>query len=246
MSILNLYRFYQSWKGIYMYINCGNLAYISGHCGAYDNIISNNDTRYGRSATDNYKKYIQSYNQPRIENNISENDTIEEKINKTQDFINKIAQQQAQMPPINFKYNYMPIAQKGLVNKNALLGAAYEEMNNNLSVPLKTMDYTLNILGAENQISMDALDLNRDGNIDIAEYSASILLADMLDEDGAADIRNIDGNITNKGENKLLAYGLSQNKDIAYRTYMSLYQGYNLAEASRNFINNQNNLVKIN
>lgn len=227
-----------------MYFKIGNLASISGHNGAYDNFISNNDARFGRNATDNYKKYIQSYYVPRTELSFSPQDSLDQKIEKTNKFIEQTAKQQAQLPPINFRFNYMPVAQRGLVNQQALLGAAYEELGERLSVSVQEMDSVLNYFGDANKITSDALDINRDGNIDISEYSTSILLADMLDE-GSININNIDGTITNKGENALTTFGLEQNKEIAYRIYSSLHQGYGLSGASREFVSNQNNTIHI-
>ena len=227
-----------------MYANMGNVAVISGYSGAYDNFISNPNVRYGRNALNNYKGYLKNYNLPRIESNISPDDTFEVRLQKIQEFSQKVSQQQAQMPPINFKYSYMPIEQRGVVNQDAVLGAAYEEMGNRMVVSTQEMDTVLNTLSANQaQLTSSSMDLNKDGNIDIAEYSTSMLLADMLDEDGPVDVRNIDGIITNKGENKLLAYGLANNKDIAYKTYLSLYQGYNLSEACRKFVSDANNII---
>ncbi|MBR1617685.1 hypothetical protein IJ670_05985, partial [bacterium] len=194
----------------------------------------------------NHVQDFKSYHLPPIENNIQDSDSLEVKLQKTDEFVKKLDERQKQLPPLNFQLNYMAIPQRGIVDRDALMGASFEELGGKLSVPVKQMDAVLNMKNSGEAITVDALDLNRDGNIDVAEYSASILLADMLDDDIILpNGQNIDGNITNKGEQRLLDFGLAQNKEVAYRTYMALYQGYNLKEAGREFASKQNNMLKI-
>lgn len=217
-----------------------SVALINGQNGIYDNLIQNNSARYGRNAIQNHVDYLKSYHIPPIESNIQENDSFEVKMQKTDEFVKKLQDRQQQLPPINFQLNYMKIPSRGVVDKDALMAASYEELGNQFLVSVKQMNPIM-------ANAMDTLDLNRDGYVDISEYSTSILLADMLDDDyQLPNGQNIDGVITNKGENRLVQYALPQNKDIAYRTYLSLYQGYNLGEASRNFVTNQNNTMKLN
>ena len=67
----------------------------------------------------------------------------------------------------------------------------------------------------------------RDGKVDIGEYSTSILLEDALRTDSdKVSYQNINGIITKNGSNKLLAYGTKRNQEVAYKTYLSLYQFY--------------------
>ena len=139
-----------------MYSVSNNRAYINGSSGCYDNQIKNNSVRYGRNAIANQKIYLS-------------------------DLGSKIG------TPINFELNYQPKStKKGNVDFMALLGSAYEEMGKKVSICLKEFNDNLqNTFGtSENQVSIDALDINGDNKIDLSEYATSTLIFDMLSIDG--------------------------------------------------------------
>lgn len=254
-------------EGIKMYTVNNNTAYINGVNGKYDNIVNNPSVRYGRNAVNNHIDYLKKYTfepiecdrfeittPPKIKNHkimdYSEYEKfikgVEENLTKVQNFIDKISKNANKMPPINFKLQYMPNSIPAQVDSSALMGASYEEMGQKFFEYVDEMNKKLNPNNEENGISADAMDLNHDNKIDIGEYAASILLSDALSTDSEdLNIKNINGIITNKGENKLLAYGMPQNKDIAYKTYLSLYQTYNLDNAAMNFISDSNNFVNL-
>ena len=107
------------------------------------------------------------------------------------------------------------------------------------------MNKQLNPAGQGITIDAGAMDLNRDNYIDIGEYATSILLSDMLSTDeNNFSVKNINGKITNKGENALLIN--SGNREVQYTAYKYLYDYYNLGQAKRDFIQNPNNCCVVN
>jgi len=80
-----------------------------------------------------------------------------------------------------------------------------------------------------------ALDINKDGKIDIAEYSTSILAADMLSKSSTPNPANIDGTINKNGFNAVLAYTQKSKAEAAAKLYSNIYNTYNLGEAKNDF-----------
>ena len=197
-----------------MYKISNNVAYIDGSQGKYDNKIKNPSVRYGMNACNNHKTYI--------------TDLPTEK-----------------MPPIQFEYRYMP---DGKMNRYALLGNAYEELGQRtevkteeLNAKLKETNDKINDSNKDSfimpEITANALDLNKDGYVDIAEYSTSTLVQDALSSDEGFNINpeKIDGVINNNGENKSMALSLEKNKDIAGKIYQNLYNKFDLCTAKEDF-----------
>ncbi len=232
-----------------------NYAYIGGEKGVYDSKIQNPSTRYGRNSVDNYKKYLTSFCISPIElpdvKGLSkmDNDTFNKAMDKLDESVKQMNAQN--MPPVNFEHKYMPYNPNfQFIDKDALLGTAYEEMGKRTSMSTaeltQNMQTTANIVIGQNAPRMNAesLDLNNDGLIDLGEYSTSILLEDALStNDNYFDIRNINGTLTNKGENALFKYGLNSNYPIAKATYHQIYNAYGLNYAQQNFLHNLNNIA---
>ena len=194
------------------------IANINGNNGKYDNKVNNASSRYGRNAVDNFKKYLLGYSQPQEELDRykpSENDTVEEKIKKADALLNKIDEQNQKRSPLGFIYQYLP--QKPIdrsIDSNALLGAAYEEMG---AISISTSQLSQQLQeGFEEKMSAEALDINKDGQVDIAEYSTSILLADALSSEA-------------KETNKEAIPSQSQcnNEDTTYDKLANLYEKAN-------------------
>ena len=232
-----------------MYEVQGQRAYITGQNGIYDGKVNNNSVRYGRNAADNNKKYLEDYtikseaNYPDLSNlsQLSEDeftkklDELDDALNKTDEWLNKL-------PPTSFSLQYTP--QKGQVDKMALMGAAYEEMDKRTEIPTAELDEKMKAALGE-EATAEAVDLNKDKKIDLAEYSTSILLADIYSTDPINPaIDKADGTITNEGQDEIIPYSYKTNYDIAAKTYAALYQSYDLKNAQEEFKRDANNLVQ--
>ena len=225
-----------------MYTVANNRAYINGQTGKYDSFIQNPSVKYGRNAVSNHIGYLKDYKFQPVEcEEYGADASIDEIAGKIEKFIEALRAQK--LTPVNFEMQYMPSSSPASVDSQALMGASFEEMGQKYFVSVDEMNRNLNPQGQELQISVDALDLNKDSKVDIGEYATSILMADMLSKDGNKfDVNNINGKITNEGENALLRYYSSKDVDsIQYRAYSYLYQQYNLGKAAKEFMQNPNN-----
>ena len=139
--------------------------------------------------------------------------------------------------PLEFEYRYTP---SECINRLALLGNAYEELGQKTRV--KTEDLNKKLAGMKDA-SADALDLNKDGYVDVAEYSTSTLVQDILSSDDGFDIspEKADGVINNSGETKSMALLQKCNEKMARNIYKNLYNDFNLGQAQQEFIANDNN-----
>ncbi|MCM1266076.1 MAG: hypothetical protein NC200_07745 [Candidatus Gastranaerophilales bacterium] len=146
------------------------------------------------------------------------------------------------MPPLKFEYRYMP---NGKLDKMALLGNAYEELGKRIEVKTEEMTETIQKVGGD-KFSADALDINKDGYIDVAEYATSTLTEDILSSAKGFEIDSskIDGVINNDGSNKTFALNLKSNEKKASEIYSKLYNELGLESAQEEFIKNTNNLVE--
>ena len=233
-----------------MFTTIGDTSYISGDFGKYDGIVKDNSVRYGRNSVDNFKKYLAAGIKPGVtapnidEKKLQSEDSFEKEISKADEFIKKLEDNYANFPGVKFVQQYMPGEIKdGNINKMALLGAAYEELGK-IEVTKAEMEETMKKgLSKNDNISADALDVNKDGKIDLAEYSTSILLSDALSTNGnEVSAKNINGIVTNEGLNAILPYGLKANNEAAYKTYSYLYDFYKLGDAQKEFLNNPDNI----
>ena len=212
-----------------VYSVSGNKAIINGQNGIYDKKVNNPETKYGRNAANNYASY-------------------------TKDIANS-----PEMPPLQFEYRYIP---QGKYSTQALMGNAYEELGKRTEVSVTELNKKLDadkqkieemnkqILARNPQavvvhpdFTAEALDLNGDGKVDIGEYATSTMAADMLDGDQAkCDIKNLDGVITNKGEDASLGLYMKQNVQNAKALFNEIHKTLQLDKAMNEFKSNQNNM----
>ena len=221
-----------------MYEVNDGIARIDGSKGKYDNKVTNPSVKYGRNAVENYFTYLEkpivadSINPaPILDLGMSPNaaDNNAEKLNK---FLKENDEYLKALPPLEFEYRYMPQLQKGEIDKQAVLGAAYEELGQVKELSIKDLD---NKFAPDETFTSAALDINKDGNVDIAEYSSSIIAADMLSKSSKPDMKNIDGTINRNGFNALLKYTQKSNAEAAAKLYSNIYNTYNLGEAKKDF-----------
>ena len=232
-------------------MSINSISYINGSSGAYDGKITNPSVRYGRNAYNNYENnYIKAGMVPcdaqfpdlKGLHTLSQDEFVK-RTEELDDAIDKVDKWLGNLPPIDFEYRYMPEAPMGEVNAGALMGAAYEEMGKRTSIPVDEFTGMMQEAFGENA-SAEALDLNEDKKIDIAEYSASILLSDIFSTDeNRPKVEKVRGIVTNKGQNAMLPYSQKINYEVANRAYRALYETYNLGEAQREFLSDPNNLI---
>ncbi len=200
-----------------------------------DKNVTNPSANYGKNAIQNYYSYLE---QPLIKDNnatppildFSTNPNAQEKnIESMNKYVEANDNYLKSLPPLEFEYRYMPnIHKKGEIDTNALFGTAYEEMGRRKEINVKEMN---DVLG----VNSNPIDINKNGKIDIAEYSTTILTADMLSKSDTPDINNIDGTINNKGLSKVYEYTQKSNAQAATQLYSSLYNQFNLGEEAKKF-----------
>ena len=151
------------------------IAKIDGSNGKYDGVVTNPSIKYGRNAVDNYYSYLEK---PIVEDKMNPAPILdmglnpnapEENAKKLDKYLKENDDYLKSLPPLEFEYRYMPNIHNGKIDKNALFGAAYEEMGKRTSIPVKEID---SAFGPEAALSTAPMDINKDGNIDIGEYSS--------------------------------------------------------------------------
>ena len=110
------------------------VAKIDGSKGKYDNKVTNPSVRYGRNAVENYFTYLEKpiiadnmNPAPILDFGLSQN-AAENNADKLDKFLKENDEYLKALPPLQFEYRYMPQMQKGQIDKQAVLGAAYEEL----------------------------------------------------------------------------------------------------------------------
>ena len=214
---------------------------IDGSRGKYtEENVKNPSVRYGRNAVQNFYAYME---QPIVcDNNatppILDFGTNQNAADKNIEAMEKYAKANddyfKSLPPLEYEYRYMPnIHKKGEIDKDALLGAAYEEMGRRKAIEVKEIDQTF---GITEDYTSAPMDLNKDGKIDLGEYSTSILASDMLSKStDKISPENIDGTINQKGHSAVQDYAKKSNAEKATMLYSYLYDKYNLHDASKTF-----------
>ena len=119
----------------------------------------------------------------------------------------------------------MPNLTQGNLDKNALLGAAYEELGQIEEISVK--EFENNYL--DDTQTAEAMDINKDGRIDLAEYSTTIVAADILSKN-STDPLKADGVINGKGLDAVLEYSKKSNLEAASKLYNNIYNTYNLGK----------------
>lgn len=220
-----------SFKTIY------NTSYINGSTGPYDNKVNDANAKYGRNAQANYYSYLNELGAGTSDILIGQN--------------SKPANEKASA---NFSLKYLPeekVSAENL-NKLALLGAAFEDLGKKISLPVEMMTKKMQQVFGQNA-SAAAFDTNNDGQIDIAENAAAILVKDMADKQskdeilktGKIDLKaaDIDGNISQKGEVNFDALISSAKTDITKQTLSQVQQTFKLDEAKNIFAADANNIL---
>ena len=208
---------------------------VNGANGIYDNKINDESIKYGRNEVDNK---IQNMEKPFMEGLTNMNpapildfgidtDATDKNIEALEKFVNENDRYLAALPPLEYEYRYMPNFENGNFNKKALLAAAYEEMNGVKELAVKDFEarYLIN-----DEMTAEPLDINKDGKIDIAEYSANMLATDLLSK-GTTDLSKINGSMNSMGMNAILEYTKKANAQAATNLYSSIYNTYNLGSA---------------
>lgn len=206
---------------------------INGAQGKYDGKVTDPSERYGRNAVENYYTYVE---QPIVTDKMNTAPILDFGINPNADEanadkLNKFLKENDEylkaLPPLEFEYRYMPQMPKGQIDKKALLGAAYEEMDGVNEMSVEEMD---DRFAPDESFTSQALDINKDGKIDNGEYATSILAADMLSKSDTPNPENIDGTINKNGFNAVLAYTQKSKAAAAAALYSKIYDTYNLGE----------------
>lgn len=209
---------------------------VNGTNGKYDNTVKDESIRYGRNAVENHLKYMETplindrnIPAPILDFSLDPN-APDNNIDKLEKFTEANDDYLKSLPPLEYEYRYMPNVTNGKIDKKALLGAAYEEMQVK-ELPVEEFEnrYMLN----EN-FTAKPLDVNKDGKIDVAEYGANILATDVLSK-GSTNPKDVDGTINSRGMNAILAYTQKANAAAATKLYSNLYNTYNLGSAISNF-----------
>lgn len=236
-----------------MYTKTNNLAVISGNSGKYDSFVQNPNARYGRNAIDSFKnEYIPALRQPIVKfpklDGLAQasQDEFIKKTDELDSSIKQIDENEKNRAPINFEMQYSIASDVNTAEgKQSLLGAAYEEMDKQTSISTeeltKKLQDTADEITGENlsvEMSAEALDINKDGQIDVGEYATSILVSDSLSNNG-----EIKGTINQNGLDNSITYANKKNYEIASQQYKALYDLYNLQAESQKFLADSNNLA---
>lgn len=215
-----------------------NITKIDGKNGLYDGHKLNPSVKYGRNAVENLNTYYEApivnndYNPAPILDLGTNPNVSENNITKIENFIQKNDKYLDSLPPLQYEYRYMPNLTNGKIDTQALFGAAYEEMGQTKEIDVNDID---KMYGDNSELTSKAIDLNNDNKIDVAEYSTTILAADMLSKSSDANLKNIDGTINNTGANAVLSYAQKSKIDAANALYSKIYNNYNLADEYKNF-----------
>lgn len=224
---------------------------INGNSGPYDGKINNPSVKYGRNSIANFFTTYKStpFSPQKYDASLHAKELDNDKFEKA---IEKMDAETVSNLPTKFEYKYMPgEINSQNIDKMALLGAAYEEMGQKTDMPLDELNQKIQVLSDDkNKISADAMDLNGDKKVDIAEYSASILLEDSLSKDpNKADATNISGKVNSQGQKAMLDYFNINNKSTTTQTpsiLKDLYTKFALADAQKAFQADPNNLTHLN
>ena len=215
------------------------VAKIDGAKGKYsEENVTNPSVRYGRNSIQNFYSYLEkpiisdnNATPPILDFNAS-SDKTDKNIEKMEKYVKENDIYLNSLPPLEYEYRYMPnIHKKGEINTNALLGAAYEELGERKEISVKELDETI---AFDKNYSTKPMDVNNDGKIDIAEYSSSILAADMISNNG-----QINGTISRQGHSAIQELTKKSNAKAASTLYGSIYNHFNLGNSLNEF--NPNN-----
>ena len=203
---------------------------VNGLKGRYDGKVADDSVRYGRNAVDNNIKAMQApllnenFATPPVFDFSPNTEAGEKNLKALEKYVSDNDDYLKSLPPLEYEYRYMPA---GKVDTKAVLGAAYEEMGGQKELSVK--EFENRYLIDESQTA-ESLDINKDGKIDIAEYGANIMAADVLSK-GTTDVTKVDGTINSQGLNAVMQYSLKANAAAATKLYSSIYNTYDLGSA---------------
>ena len=198
----------------------------------YDNNINDDSIKYGRNAVDNHIKHMQApfthenFATPPVLDFTPTKEAQDANIKALEKYADANDEYLNSLPPLEYEYRYLPNFTNAKLDKKALLAAAYEEMGCVKEISVK--DFEKSYLVEESQTA-EPLDINKDGKIDISEYSANILAADVLSKNSTNPL-DADGTINSKGFNAILEYSKRSNAEAATKLYTDIYNTYNLGE----------------
>lgn len=203
---------------------------INGSQGRYDGKIKDESLKYGQNAVDNHIKHMETPlindNQavPPVFNFSPTTEAQEQNITDLEKYIDKNDDYLNSLPPLEYEYRYIPNFVNGKIDNKAVLGAALEEMGGNKELTVKDFEkrYLIN-----NSQTAEPLDINKDGKIDIAEYGANIIAADILSKN-TTDPTKANGIINAKGMNAVLEYSKKSNAAAAAKLYANIYNTHKL------------------
>ena len=203
---------------------------VNGLKGRYDGKVTDDSVKYGRNAVDNNIKQMQApllndnFATPPIFDFSPNSEAGEKNLKALEKFVDDNDAYLKSLPPLEYEYRYMPT---GKVDPKAVLGAAYEEFGGEKEISVKEFEKRYLI---DDSQTAEPMDINKDGKIDIAEYGANIMAADVLSK-GTTDVSKIDGTINSQGLNAVMQYSLKANSAAATKLYSSIYNAYNLGSA---------------
>ena len=218
----------------------GTMSYevqVNGSQGPYDKKVSDQSVRYGRNAVENNLSYMEAPlvndvpNPAPILNYSTDPNAIDKNIENIEKFVDKNDEYLNSLPPLQYEYRYIPNFVNRQIDKKALLGAAYEEMGGVKELPVKEFEQRYMI---DDSMTAEPLDINKDGKIDISEYGANMIAADVLSKD-TNDISKADGSINTKGMNAIIAYTKKSNAQAAANLYAKIYDTYGLNGSINSF-----------
>ncbi len=206
---------------------------INGSQGRYDGKVKDDSIRYGQNSVDNHIKNMEA---PLVKDNMAvppvfdfspTAQTEENNLKALEKYIDKNDEYLNSLPPLQYEYRYIPNFVNGKLDKKAVLGAALEEMNGAKELSVK--EFEKKYLMSDIQTA-EPLDINNDGKIDIAEYGANIVAADILSK-GSTDPMKANGIINPKGMNAVLEYSKKSNAAAAAKLYANIYNTHQLGSA---------------
>lgn len=203
---------------------------VNGSNGVYDSKVSDESIKYGRNAVDNHKKHMtapiekDNYAIPPVFDFSPSSQAGDANLKALEKFVDKNDAYLNALPPLEYEYRYIPNFTNGKIDKKAVLGAAYEEMGGVKEISVK--DFENKYLIDDSQTA-EPMDINKDGKIDIAEYGANIIAADVLSK-GTTDPMKANGVINAQGMNAVMTYSKLSNAAAASKLYSNIYNTYNL------------------
>lgn len=205
---------------------------VNGSSGIYDKKVMDESVKYGRNAVNNHILQMEAplkndnFATPPVFDFSPSADVQDENLKLLEKYIDKNDEYLNSLPPLEYEYRYMPNVTNGNIDKKAVLGAALEEMN---GVKEMSVEQFENFYLMDDSQTAKSIDINKDGKIDISEYSANIIATDILSK-GTTDPMKADGVINSKGMDAILEYSKKSNAEAASKLYSSIYNTHKLGD----------------